>query len=99
MANDFNKYAEENNIDIFINMKVVKKSDSFEAYGSMVEQILYKRNNKYDFFYFDNAYTQIYGKYLLDLRKHLTKEHLDIYDQKVLELTCEYDNTLVGLVN
>jgi len=79
-------------------MKVVKKSDSFEAYGSQVEQILKKKNNKYDMFYYDNGYTQKYGPYLLDLKKYLPKEHIDIYDPKILEMACKYDEALVGLV-
>jgi len=97
IADDFNKYAEENNIDIYINMKVVQKSDSFEAFGSQVEQTLKKKNNKYDIYYYDNGYTQKYGPYLLNLKKYLSKDHIGIYDPKILEMACEYDDALVGL--
>jgi len=98
MINEFNEYAIENNLDIHINIRVTEKFETFEAYGTMVEQLLKKQNNKYDLFYFDNAQTQKYGKYLLDLRNYLPKENIDIYDQNILKMTCEYDKALVGLV-
>jgi len=98
MINDFNQYAEENNLDIYLNLKVVKSSsDNFEAYGSMVEQLLKKKSNKYDLYYFDNAYTQKYGQYLYNLRKLLPKEHIDMYHQNLLSYTCKYEDKLVGL--
>jgi len=98
MIRDFNDYSEKNNLNIEAKIQITQQSDSYEAYGSQVEQLLKRRNNKYDFYYFDNAYTQKYGKYLLDLRKVLPKENIDVFDQKILQLTCEYENVLVGLV-
>jgi len=97
MINEFNEYAEKQNLNIFIQMRVTEKTETFEAYGTMVEQLLKKKNNNYDLYYFDNAQTQKYGKYLLDLRKYLPKDHIEVYDQDILEMTCEYNKALVGL--
>jgi len=97
MMRDFNEYSKNKGLNIEVKIDITQQSDTYEAYGSQVEQLLKRRNNKYDFFYFDNAYTQKYGRYLLDLREHLPKEHIDIYDPKILKFACEYDGKLVGL--
>jgi len=101
MADDFNKYAEEKKLDISINMNIYKSYENFtnqESFATAVDQLLKKKSNKYDLYYYDNAYTPKYGKYLLDLRNYLSKEHIDMYQQTLLEETCEYENKLVGLV-
>jgi len=101
MADDFNKYAEEKQWDISINMVIYKSYENFtnqESFATAVDQLLKKKSNKYDLYYYDNAYTPQYGKYLLDLRKYLPKEYIDMYQPKLIEKTCEYENKLVGLV-
>ena len=77
MADDFNKYAEENNLDIAINMKTFTSYSNFtdqKSFAIAVEQLLKKKNNKYDLYYFDNAYTPKYGKYLLNLKDYLQED-------------------------
>ncbi|ORY31687.1 hypothetical protein LY90DRAFT_76374 [Neocallimastix californiae] len=64
----------------------------------MIESLL-KKSSKYDLYFYDNAYTQTYGPYLLDLKQYLPKEHIDIYNSELLSQSCEYENKLVGLVN
>ena len=105
----FLKYAKEKNLDITINMEIMKfenPSDSFEIFKSLVESSLKKSNiiekanstNKFDMYFFDMKYTDIYGPYLLDLNKNLPKEHLDMYSSETIKDACSYKDELVGLV-
>jgi len=101
MAEDFNKYAEENNLDIAIDMKIFTSYSNFtdqKSFAIAVEQLLKKKNNKYDLYYFDNAYTPKYGKYLLNLKDYLQEDHINMFEQNLLKETCVYDNKIVGLV-
>jgi len=101
MVNDFNNYAKEKKLNITLNLKTFVSFLNFtnqESFGTAVEHLLNKKNNKYDLYYYDNAYTPKYGKYLLNLRKYLPKEHIEMYQPKLLEETCEYEDKLVGLV-
>ncbi|OUM60635.1 hypothetical protein PIROE2DRAFT_13540, partial [Piromyces sp. E2] len=99
IINDFNEYSEENNLNITININVHTNADytNFESFANSVESLLLKKTNKYDIYYYDNAYTVKYGPHLLDLKKHLPKEHIEMYNADVLEKTCVYENKLVGL--
>jgi len=68
-------------------------------YGSVIESFLSKKNNaKYDIIFYDNMYTSRYGPYLLDLRELLNETQIEIYDSRILNQSCTYDNHLVGLV-
>ena len=80
-----------------MNINVHVNQDSFEAFANSVEALLKKGLNKYDLYYYDNGYTAQYGAYLLDLKDY-TKDIIGIHDQKIVELTCGYDNKLVGVV-
>jgi len=100
MINDFNEYSIKKELDIYVDLTVISNSDSYESYASMVQALLMKKNNnKYDLYYYDNAYTQEYGPYLLDLEKYLPKDHIDMFNSKLLSQSCIYENKLVGLVN
>ncbi|KAL6598131.1 periplasmic binding protein-like II [Neocallimastix sp. 'constans'] len=98
MINDFNEYSIKKELDIYVDLTVISNSDSYESYASMVQALLMKKNNnKYDLYYYDNAYTQEYGPYLLDLEKYLPKDHIDMFNSKLLSQSCIYENKLVGL--
>ncbi len=43
-------------------------------------------------------YTERYGPYLLDLRNLLNESQIEIYDSRVINQTCTFNNHLVGLV-
>jgi len=109
----FDIYAQMNNLNITLNMEMMKfidPSDSLANFKSLVETSLKKSNNiynkshnkevhstKFDIYIFDNRYTNIYGPYLLDLRGNLPKEHIEMYDSKILNETSYYKDKLVGL--
>jgi len=115
VKNDFDEYAEKNNLNIEIEVemtKFVNPSDSYTGFKTLVESFLKKSNNitstndgkHFDMFMFNNKYTNIYGPYLLDLKKHLPEEFLEMYDSKIVKESCTYENKydkteeLVGLV-
>jgi len=95
-VDDFNEYAEKNNINIRLNINVHANQNSFEAFANSVETLLKKKLNRYDLYYFDNGYTVRYGPYLLDLKEY-TKDIIGMHDQKIVDFTCRYDDKLVGI--
>ncbi|ORX79009.1 periplasmic binding protein-like II [Anaeromyces robustus] len=100
IIDEFNKYAEENNIDIKVELNLLTNSNSTFStvdFGSLIESLLKKNNSKYDIFFYDNLYLSRFGPHLLDLNIHLSKEHLDLYNPNVLKQSCEYKNKIVGL--
>jgi len=94
--------------------KFENPSDSYTNFKSLVESSLKKSNdrtsineimnNKYDLYIYNNKYTNIYAPYLIDLKKHLPKEYIEMFNSKVVKETCTYENKLnkedevVGLV-
>jgi len=98
----FREYAERNNIkNITINIDILKydkPSDSYSYFKSLVESLLKKGKNPYDMFFYNSKYTSIYGPYLLNLNSNLPKEHIEMYNPRVLKEECTYNNELVGLV-
>jgi len=100
MVNDFNEYAENNNLNITIDVNVYTDVDikNFESFANTVETLLKKKSNKYDIYFYDNAYTVKYGKYLLDLKGYLSEDHVNVYNKDIIEKSCKYEDKLVGLV-
>jgi len=91
-------------------MKFENPLDSYLNFKSLVESSLKKsndktssNNNKYDLYTFSNRYTDIYAPYLLDLKKNLPKEFIEMYNSEIIKGTCTYRNEedeeeVVGLV-
>ena len=102
MIKDFNKYSLENNINIEIKLNLVSSDNSTSIvtdYGSMIESVIKKsKNNKYHIYFYDNVYTYLYGPHLLDLYNYISKDHIDLYESKIIDYTCKYKEKLVGLV-
>jgi len=104
VENDFEEYAKINNLNITLNIENMvfeNPTDSYENFKSLVETSLKKSNdnisknsNKYDLYTYNNQYTNIYAPYLLDLKKYLPNEYLEMYNSKVIKETCTYKNAL-----
>jgi len=102
MEEKFRIYAEQNNLDISVNMEIMRYEnplDSYINFKSLAESSLKKsndktssNNNKYDMYTFSNRYTKVYAPYLLDLRKNLPKEFIEMFNSKVVNETCSYKN-------
>eukprot|EP00833_Pecoramyces_ruminatium_P000322 jgi/Orpsp1_1/1174354/evm.model.c7180000049786.1 len=99
MVKDFNEYSEKNNLNITLNVNIYTSLDmkSFEDFADNVESLLRKKTNKYDIYYFDNAYTIKYGPHLLDLKNYLPEEHIKMFNSEIIEKSCLYEDKLVGL--
>jgi len=73
-------------------------SDLYANFQSVVEASLKRsndkasHNNKYHLYTFNNQFTNIYAPYLLDLKKHLSKEYIEMFNSKVVNETCTYKN-------
>eukprot|EP00833_Pecoramyces_ruminatium_P008379 jgi/Orpsp1_1/1182411/evm.model.c7180000081171.1 len=96
-----NNYTIENNLDIDVKMEVLSPGVStslVENYSATIYSLLSKHSQKYDVYYFYSAYAKKYGEYFADIRKYLPKEHLDLFDQEILENTCtSKGDILIGL--
>jgi len=101
MVNDFNEYAEEQNLNVTLTVTIFTEADlkNFEAFANAVETLLAKKSRKYDLYYYDNAYTVKYGPHLLDLKRYLSKDQISMYNRNIIEMSCIYEDKLVGLVN
>jgi len=99
IVNDFNKYAEENNKDIHVDITVLTGDTvgvSVVNYGEMIEASLKK--NKYDIYFYENGFISVYAPYLLNLKDYVSKDIIDKYDPKLLYDLCQVDDKLIGLV-
>ncbi|OUM69936.1 hypothetical protein PIROE2DRAFT_2137, partial [Piromyces sp. E2] len=102
IVNEFNKYAEKENLDIRIKLNLLTRYNttySVTDYGNYIDAVLKKKDsvNKYDLYFYDNVYLPNYGKYLMDLKNELSQEHINMYNQQIISESCIYDNKLVGL--
>ena len=85
-------------------MKFDNPSDSYTSFKSLVESLLKRSNSRtsikdnktFDMFFYNNKYTDIYAPYLLDLKKNLPKEYIEMFILKVIEETCIFENELDG---
>ena len=109
---EFDKYAEKNNLNITINVEIMNyenPTSSYEKFKLLVESSLKKSNNihnisneenatKFDLYFFDTRFTNLYGPYLLNLKDYIPKEFIEMYNSDIIEKTSFYNNELVGLV-
>jgi len=102
LVNGFNEYSKENGLGIYVHLTMLTPENStfdFENYGTTIDSLLSKQSQKYDMFFYYSAYTKRYGDHFLNIRKHIPKEYIEQFDEKLLNETCSsYDNKLIGLV-
>ncbi|ORX82997.1 periplasmic binding protein-like II [Anaeromyces robustus] len=99
MKNDFNKYSEENNLDIEVSY-VYYSSENCTIYtadyGSTIEHILKKKSEKYDIYYYDVMYSPRYSQYFIDIKDYIP-EHIKLYSPGIASDICTYNGKWVGL--
>jgi len=98
----FNEYAKQNNLNVTMTLQQITEKDAhYSLYntGYMIENMLKKKNSKYDIYFFDNSYTTNYGPYLLNLEDYIEPEHINMYNQEVLSFVARDRDRLVALVN
>lgn len=67
-------------------------------YETFLDQLLIKKPDAYDIYFFDNIFTFKYGKFLENLNKLIPSEQINIYKYGVASKTCNYDGNWVALV-
>jgi len=102
MEKGFSEYAIKNNLDIELDLEIIKydkPTDSYSYFKSLVESLIKKPQRPYEIYFYESKFTNIYGKYLLNLNDYLPKDHIKMYDSRVLSEECTYKDKLVGIVN
>jgi len=92
---DFFKYTEGKNLNAKINPYFILYKNSKNSLQSSIESSL---KNFYDIFIYDSVHLNVFDPYLLDLRNYLPKEHIEMYDSRIINETCIYKEKLIGLV-
>jgi len=92
-------------------MKFPNPTASYKNFKTLVETSLKKSNNihtinnknltntKYDIYFYDMRFTDLYAPYLLDLNEVLPKDFIEKYNSRIINESCIYEDKLVGLVN
>eukprot|EP00833_Pecoramyces_ruminatium_P001998 jgi/Orpsp1_1/1176030/evm.model.c7180000056135.1 len=98
--NDFNKYSKKNNLNIYINLNLVSSTNFTRHvvdYEELLDGIFKKKTKKYDIIFYDNIYKTRFSSNLLDLKKLLPKEHIDMYMEGIANQTCTFKDKIIGL--
>jgi len=101
MENEFREYAANNNLNITLNVVVLKyekASDSYSFFKSFIESSLKKQNSPYDIYFYNSIHINLFGPYLLNLINELSEEYINIYNSKILTKECYYKDKLIGIV-
>ncbi|ORX75704.1 periplasmic binding protein-like II [Anaeromyces robustus] len=100
LIDNFNNYSKENNLNIIINIDLFTRNNASLVESSFIlteESYLKRKSDKYDIYFYDNIYTPRLGPYLIDLNNYLSKQHIDMYDEKIISQIGYLNNKLVGL--
>ncbi|ORY37851.1 periplasmic binding protein-like II [Neocallimastix californiae] len=100
LVNEFNQYSKENNLNITLKLNLLNSSNStnhINDYGSLIGSLLKKETKRYDIYFYDIVYSQLFGPFFMDLKKWLPKELINEYDTRFFIPACIYKDKLVGL--
>jgi len=102
LADMFNHYAKENNLDITLQLTVFTSvnseiGNSAVNYNTIVESFLNKKSSKYDLYFYDSAYSAKFGNHFINLFEYLPNEYINMYNSDIISNTCVYNNHLIGL--
>jgi len=103
----FNKYAEDNDLDITVKFNLISPMNStvnYEDYITFIKTILNKKETetKYELIFFENTDLDSLSSYFIDLKKLIPKmipeEHIKEIDPDIIDNYCVADDKLIGLV-
>jgi ABC-type glycerol-3-phosphate transport system substrate-binding protein len=100
MANQFNDYSLENNLNITlkINAYSISNTTNFvNQFGKTIDELLQHKSKEYDIYFYDVIYSKRYSSHFLDLNSWIPRNHLDMYTKGVALETCKYNGKWVGL--
>jgi len=99
ITREFNQYAVENEIDIYLNFtlfSIENSTNGWDSYDSSMDLLLSKKSTKYDVIIYDPVYTRRYSPYFVDLTDYLSPLHLKKYSSDSEKLG-KYNDKWVGL--
>jgi len=102
IINEFNDYAKENNIDIYLNeIYLSKKNTTINMLNlsSSLESLLLKGSTKYDLIMISPIYLYRFENSVEDLKKYISKDILDLYSNKNVKSIGTKNNKIMGLVS
>ena len=102
LFNAFNEYSKANGLNINAKFTLLTPNNStsgLDTYSSFIDQLLDRKSNKYDIYFYYGGYTSQYGEHFVDLNEYIPKKHLNFYKYDYLKQCNIYKNKLVGLVN
>jgi ABC-type glycerol-3-phosphate transport system substrate-binding protein len=100
IINEFNDYAKENNIDIYLNeIYLSKKNTTINMLNlsSSLESLLLKGSTKYDLIMISPIYLYRFENSVEDLKKYISKDILDLYSNKNVKSIGTKNNKIMGL--
>jgi len=100
MVESFNKYANETNKNIQLQLTYFTDVNNVAGYNDYIStlRLFGKKNNKYDVFAYDANYIYAFSPYLLELDNYLSKNITDLYSSKNNKLFSYCNNHIRGIV-
>ncbi|ORX81293.1 periplasmic binding protein-like II [Anaeromyces robustus] len=99
IVNDFNEYAKANKLDIELDIDVHSSNDtlnlSFE-YRKLLKELFNNESSKYDIFFYDVTYTNLYISNFLELNNELPNEYFIWYSTGIGSETCVNNGKWIG---
>ncbi|ORX42201.1 periplasmic binding protein-like II [Piromyces finnis] len=100
LADSFNNYSKENNLDITIKLHMLSNlnvTNNIEDYVSLLDSLFKKKDEKYDIYFYETTFITDYDLYLLDLKKIIPEEHIKMFNPDFVEQYCTINDKLIGL--
>jgi len=100
LIHEFNKYSNKYDLDITVTLDLYKSNNSTKFvnnHSSIIESFLQEKDTTYDLIFYDNVYSQKLGTHLLNLKKYISKDLIDLYNSEIISQSCVWEDKLVGL--
>ncbi|OUM70662.1 hypothetical protein PIROE2DRAFT_1202 [Piromyces sp. E2] len=100
LVNAFNKYSIDNELDIDLQLTLLTPQNATSEiynYGSAIYNLLQKKSDKYDIYFYYGSYSEKIGHHLVNLSEYISNDHIEMYDSHILEKNCSSNKKIVGL--
>jgi len=99
-VDSFNHYSKQNNLDINLELKSMTTENfslSIENSNMMFDSLVKKKRSPYDIYIYDAAWTRNYCPYFIDLKEHLDKENINLFDKNIISQLSLCGDKLIGM--
>jgi len=100
LIDKFNIFSDKYDLGVTVTLDLYKSNNStkfINNHSSIIESFLQEKDTTYDLIFYDNVYSQRLGSYLLNLKKYLSKDLIDLYNNDIILQSCICEDKLVGL--